>query len=911
VQNDELTPQPAIARLSQSPIHGTASATNIEAGETIADIVRRHAEARPDAPALVAEGQAPLTYAALAGLMGRIRERLNTAGFGRGDRIAVVGPNDAATAALVTGIWGCAAAVPMNPALSAGEFAIYFRDLKVQAVAVVGGVETVAGKVAKEIGLPALEIERVDNDVAGMIDIRRFPGGRKAARPGTARGDDLALVLLTSGTTSHSKVVPVTNSQLTAKMRWEVEAYGLTPADRCLNLMPLFHGHGLYCSLGSTLCSGSSIVTLTEFSPDAFFRLLRQQLPTWYTGAYTFHHRIRAAAPDYAEAIRKSRLRFAKTASGPLDLRVAEDISTLLHAPVIAAYSSTELGGITSTPFPPSPQKLDTVGRPHGRDVAVMTPDGKLLPPGEIGEVAVRSAETFTGYENDAAETARCFVGGWFRTGDEGFLDEDGYLTLTGRIKDIINRGGEKITPSEVDNALMGHPDVATAVTFPMPHPTLGQEVAVAIVLRKGAEMTDETLTHFLRGRLAPFKVPRRFIFVDDIPKGASGKIQRRILADAFGLVTDSVAGGQERIADDRPPTALEARLQRIWAEALGLERVGLYEDFFMLGGDSLQAVDLFLRIEKEVGRRLPRSVLFEAGTVAKMAHRIEEFVASPCLVPIQPKGNLPPFFCVHDGNAEVLKYRELARLVGDRQPFYGIQSRGLDGEEEPFTDIDEMAAYYVQEIRNVQPEGPYYIGGYSFGGRVAYVMAQILRAAGEEVALLALIDTFCHAGQARVGWRKWLALHRERLREQTFFNIPAYLWLRVKNLVELTFVQLRRKSYAAAWRFYKSRGKPLPRLLWRPVPANDMIRHNYRARPYDGDAVLFKAQRNAWNHPDEHDGWYGLIKGRLEVRPIPGTHFEIMNQPHVRTVAAELADVLEQARATQMRRNRISAEAS
>ncbi|MGE0652769.1 MAG: AMP-binding protein [Alphaproteobacteria bacterium] len=873
--------------------------------ETISDVVRRHAIATPDAPALVAEGQAPLTYAVLANLMDRIREQLNAAGFGRGDRIAVVGPNDAATAALITGIWECAAVVPMNPALSAGEFAIYFRDLKVQAVAIVSGVDTAAGMVARDIGLPVLEVERIDNDVAGMIDVRPFPGGRKAARPGAARSDDLALVLLTSGTTSHSKVVPVTNSQLTAKMRWEVEAYGLTPADRCLNLMPLFHGHGLYCSLGSTLCSGSSIVTLTDFSPDAFFRLLATLGPTWYTGAYTFHHRIRAAAPDHAEAIRKSRLRFAKTASGPLDLRVAEDVSKLLRAPVIAAYSSTELGGITSTPFPPTPQKLDTVGRPHGREVAIMAPNGEFLPPGATGEVAVRSTETFTGYENDAAETARCFVGAWFRTGDEGFLDENGYLTLTGRIKDIINRGGEKITPSEVDNALMGHPDVATAVTFPVPHLTLGQEVAVAIVPRKGAEMTDETLTHFLRGRLAPFKVPRRFVFVDDIPKGASGKIQRRILADAFGLITDSVAGGGERIADDRPPTALEAKLQCIWAEALGLERVGLYEDFFMLGGDSLQAVDLFLRIEKDVGRRLPRSVLFEAGTVAKMAHRIEEFVPSPCLVPIQPKGDLPPFFCVHDGNAEVLKYRELARLVGDKQPFYGIQSRGLDGEEEPFTDIDEMAAYYVQEIRKVQPEGPYYIGGYSFGGRVAYVMAQVLRAAGEEVALLALLDTFCLAGQKHVGWREWLALHRERLREQSFLGIPAYLWLRVRNGIELNYVRLRRKSYSAAWHFCKARGKPLPRLLWRPVPANDMIRHNYRPRPYDGDAVLFKAERNAWNHPDEHDGWYGLIQGNLEIRPITGTHFEIMRQPHVRTVARELTAALEKARAASQRRGK------
>ncbi|MGE0652768.1 MAG: thioesterase domain-containing protein, partial [Alphaproteobacteria bacterium] len=415
----------------------------------------------------------------------------------------------------------------------------------------------------------------------------------------------------------------------------------------------------------------------------------------------------------------------------------------------------------------------------------------------------------------------------------------------------------------------------------------------------------------FLRGRLAAFKLPRRFVFVDELPKGPTGKVSRRSLAEQFGLVIDSAIARPKPTEDDRPATSLEAKLQRLWAETLGLDRVGLNDDFFMLGGDSLQAVELFLRIEKEFGRRLPRSILFEDGTVAKMARRIENVVPSRCIVPIQPHGDHPPFFCVHDGNAQVLKYRELSRFLGPEQPFYGIQSRGLDGEEDPFTDIDEMAAYYVQEIRKVQPEGPYYIGGYSFGGRVAYVMAQILRTAGEEVALLALIDTFCHYGQARVGLREWLALHRERLRKQSLSNIPGYVWLRIKNLVELTFVQVRRESYAVAWRLYKSRGKPLPRILRRPVAANDMIRHNYRPRAYDGDAVLFKAERNAWNHTDRHDRWRDLIKGRLEIRSITGTHFEIMTQPHVRKVAAELTAALEKARAAQVRPVRISAKAS
>ena len=877
---------------------GDTPSLEISVQETIGEIVRRRARVIPDSPAFVAEGQSPLTYGALAHLMGRLETQLNDKGFGRGDRIATVGANDAATAALVTAIMGCATAVPMNPDLSAGEFALYLRELKVQAVGIVSGIDTQARGTAAKIGLPVLEVERVDNGVAGMIDLRAGSGGGDAAHPGGAQLDDLALMLTTSGTTSHSKVVPVSHRQLVAKVARHAQAQKMRASDRCLNLMPLFHGHGLYTSLGATLYSGASVVTLPEFSVESFFRLIATLAPTWYTGSYTFHHAICAAALHHAAVARESQLRFIKTGSGHLDPRIAETLETVFRAPVISTYASTETGYICGTPLPPAVRKPGTVGVPVDGRIAIMGPDDRLLAHGEHGEVVVDSAGIFSGYENDDAANQKCFVDGWFRTGDEGIIDRDGYLTLTGRIKDIINRGGEKITPSEVDGALKDHPDVADAVTFPVPHATLGQEVAAAVVPVKGADLTDEGLSKFLRGRIAPFKVPRRFVIVDEIPTGPTGKIQRRNLAEAFGLVTDS-SRTQPVAVDNRPATALEAKLQRLWSEVLGLDHVGLNEDFFMLGGDSLQAVELFLRVEKETGRRLPRSVLFEAGTAARMAQRIEETAPSPCLVPIQPKGKSPPFFCVHDGNGQVLNYQNLSRFLGDAQPFYGIQCRGLDGEEEPFTRIDEMAAHYVREIKKVQPVGPYYLGGYSFGGRVAYVMAQHLRGAGDDIALLALIDTYSQAGERRVSTSDWLAHHRLRVKSLAPGQVPGYLWLRARNATKTVYMTLRVRCFSNTWRFFESQGQPLPRILRRPVPANDMIRRAYQPRPYDGDAVLFKAERYAWAHADQHDGWHKLIRGRLEIRPISGRHYEIMTQPHVQMLEKELSAALAKARTT------------
>jgi acyl carrier protein len=287
--------------------------------------------------------------------------------------------------------------------------------------------------------------------------------------------------------------------------------------------------------------------------------------------------------------------------------------------------------------------------------------DGRILSPAERGEVVVRDEQIFDGYEDNPAANAAAFFDGWYRTGDEGFFDEDGYLTLTERINETINRGGEKIAPGEVDKALLRHPEVRQAVTFPIPHATLGEEVAAAVVLAKGTTTTDQELNRFLQRRLAGFKVPRRILFTDAIPRSANGKVQRRALAKAFDLDFTAPAAGKKAAQDDRPPTPVEHQLQRIWADSLGLDHVGLHDNFFLLGGDSLQAVELFLRVEEELGFRLPLSSLFEAGTVAEQAKSIEAAAPPGCVVPIQPKGERPPFFCVHYGNGPVLNFRGLA----------------------------------------------------------------------------------------------------------------------------------------------------------------------------------------------------------------------------------------------------------
>lgn len=869
--------------------------------DTICSVIRRWADIQPDAPALVEEGRALLNYGVLVAIMDDVRAALHASGLGRSDRVAVVHSGGVDMASLILGVISGASAVPLDPRHTVGEFEAYLRDRKVNALIVERDTSPAAVLAARELRIPVMDTRPKDFGGGTWSGIATLTP-RKPARTGLSEADDTALVLATSGTTDQSKIVPRSHRRFLARVAVEEITTELGPNDVGVVMRPLFYAGAFNCVL-SALYTGGSIVVMANFEPRQFFKILRSRNVTWYGGGPTFQKVIHAHAiahPEDAADIRLSQIRVETAALEP---EIADGLEHLFSTCVSTSYGSTESGRIAFSCPSIGLRKVGTVGFSverlgfQGSEVRIRSLNGEFLPVGERGEIVVRGPQVFEGYENNEAANAAAFVDGWFRTGDEGFFDEDGYLTLTGRIKEIINRGGEKVSPAEVDAALLGHPDVKEAATFPLRHPTLGEEVAAAVVQAPGAGLTDQVLTRYLLARLTGFKVPRRFYFVSEIPKSDAGRVQRYKLAETLGVSND--IGTQRARVSDRKATPLEAQLQVIWARALGIPEIGLDDNFLMLGGDSLQAVELFLRIEQVLGRRLPRSVLFEAGTVAEMAKRIEETALSPCLVPIQPKGDKPPFFCVHDGNGEVLNYRHLARLVGKAQPFYGIQCLGLDGESVPFIRIEEMAAYYIQEIKKIQPVGPYYIGGYSFGGRVAYVMAQQLRSADEEVALLALLDTASGHGQRHVSSRSWLTHHRERMRSLPVSEIPTYLWMRASNLAGMIYMGTRIRCFALAWRLLESFGWPVPRFLRRPVPANDMIRRTYQARPYDGNATLFKAERYAWTHADAHDGWRDLIRGKLEIRPISGQHFEIVDPPHVQVLARELADALQRAQAT------------
>ena len=507
------------------------------AATTIRELLRAGA---PDAPAIGAPEREPLTYARLGKLADETGRALNDFGIGRNDRVAIVLPNGPEMAAAFIAIGANATTAPLNPAYREDEFVFYLEDLRAKALVVMEGDESAAVTVANRLDVPVLRLCVSDDAPAGVFEL--YAEGATHGHAGTtgaAAEEDIALVLHTSGTTSRPKIVPLTHGNVCASAGHILQTLALTPADRCLNIMPLFHIHGLMAATLASLAAGASVWCTPGFNALRFFTWTDEIEPTWYTAVPTMHQAILARAPRNQEAVARCKLRLIRSSSSSLPPQVMAALEETFGCPVIESYGMTEAAHqMASNLLPPGKRKPGTVGVAAGPEVQIMDEAGAVLNSGETGEVAIRGPNVTRGYESNPEANASAFTDGWFRTGDQGVLDDEGYLTITGRLKEIINRGGEKISPPEVDNVLMDHPAVAQCVTFGMPHKSLGEEVAAAVVLREGMEATEQDIRAFASEHLADFKVPRKVLILEEIPKGATGKLQRIGLATKLGLDT-------------------------------------------------------------------------------------------------------------------------------------------------------------------------------------------------------------------------------------------------------------------------------------------------------------------------------------------------------------------------------------
>ncbi len=510
---------------------------------TIKNLLSGHPE---DAPAIGAPDRDWLSYGGLRALAVDVRQQLHAAGVGRGDRVAIVLPNGPEMAAAFVTVAQAATTAPLNPAYREDEFAFYIDDLKAKAVILAADEDGPAYAAASRLGVTILRLQVDATQPAGHFALRAEGAGdtADADEPGA---EDVALILHTSGTTSRPKIVPLLQSNVAASAHNIASSLALTADDRCMNVMPLFHIHGLLAAVSATLATGGQVWCAPGFDALRFFGWLRDADPTWYTAVPTMHQAILSRAGRNADVIANARLRFLRSSSASLPGPVMEKLFETFGAPVVEGYGMTEAAHqMCSNPLKPGSQKPGAVGLPAGPEVRIADEVDPVLTDGGVGEVVISGPNVTPGYEGNPEANAKNFfeVDGqrWFRTGDQGTFDDDGYLILTGRLKEIINRGGEKVSPLEVDGVLSAHPAIAQVVTFALPHPKLGEEVAAAVVLREGEDVTDRDIRDFAKERLADFKVPRKVIILDEIPKGATGKLQRIGLAEKLGLVEEAAS---------------------------------------------------------------------------------------------------------------------------------------------------------------------------------------------------------------------------------------------------------------------------------------------------------------------------------------------------------------------------------
>lgn len=505
--------------------------------QTIFELIQAQAQSQPQAQALRFHGRDTLSYANLMLAIEQVKSEINRYGLGRNDRIAIVHPNGPEMALIVLGILSCASCAPLNQKYTATEFEFYLADLNVKAVIVRAGLKSPVIAVCERLNIPVIELAANTSEPIGTLHFNHSEVAN-AVSSEYAQPQDTALILHTSGTTSRPKIVPLTQQNLLCSAQNVVATLRLTPQDSCFNIMPLFHIHGMMAGLLAPLVSGGSVICSPGFAEDPFFIAqffpwMIALKPTWYTAVPTMHQAIIANAPRYPDIVTQSPLRFIRSSSSSLAPQVMASLESIFQAPVIEAYGMTEAAHqMASNPLPPAEHKPKSVGLAAGPEVAIMDTSGNQLPVGSTGEIVIRGPNVMRAYENNDQANATAFYGDWFRTGDEGVMDAENYLYLTGRLKELINRGGEKLSPREIDEVLMDHPAILQAVTFAAPHPSLGEVPAAAIILREGFAVEAKEIQAFASKQLAAFKIPNPIIFVSEIPKGPTGKLQRIGLAE-------------------------------------------------------------------------------------------------------------------------------------------------------------------------------------------------------------------------------------------------------------------------------------------------------------------------------------------------------------------------------------------
>lgn len=711
---------------------------------TIYKLISKYKEKFPQSHCIVSPGQSSLSYVDLYNHIHYVTQTLNSLEIGINDRVATVIPNGPEMATAFLTIASCSTCAPLRPTYNEKDFEFYLKDINAKALITLNDFKTPAREIARNLDITIIELKPSTNKPAGTFQLINDSKQKKEVKPTFAVPYDTALILHTSGTTARPKIVPLTHQNLCTSANNIMNSLNLQQKDRCLNIMPLFHIHGLIGAILSSISAGASIVCTRGFNVNTFFDLLYELKPTWYTAVPTMHHSILSKIQK--DGIRYTNLRFIRSSSQALPPKNMKALEDIFEVPVIESYGMTEASHqMASNPLPPGIRKPGSVGIAAGPEISIMNEEGEHLLSGEIGEIVIRGSNVMKAYEKNDTANNISFTNGWFRTGDEGYLDKDNYLYITSRIKEIINRGGEKISPREIDEALLDLSEINEAVAFSIPHERLGETVGVAIIYKKGNTLTKWDIQQYIAKNLGDNKVPEEIIILEEIPKGATGKIQRIGLAEKLGIKEkrDYIDSIEEK-SHKPPKNQLEQELHEIWSEVLRISNLGVNQNYFQLGGDSILATSIISQMKEKMEIQEISPVIFlHAPTIEQMAELIKKNEISTLTIASVKKlrnGTGKPIFFVHPESGDIEKIKLFIRYLRVSNPIYGVRAEMVQGNQ--YT-IEDLASKYLKEISSLFPEEQIVIGGIGIGSLIASEIARKLTNRGNEPVLLLLITPY------------------------------------------------------------------------------------------------------------------------------------------------------------------------
>lgn len=859
----------------------------------ISERIREYSTIFPDKAAIMKVSGQKASYSDFIKIYDETKSFFGHIGIKSCDRVALLSDESMGYALLGLGIMENSVYAPMDIEMNPEKMESIFELLRIDYIITnskTGGHIDLAQQMG--LGIIAYHFDCENSGI--RIDFDLISKGRAPYNKEYNYDSDICLLATTSGTTSTPKVVPSPYKSKLSSIISFLNYFGEDQNAFTISLAPK-HVSNFIGNINTTMMTGGTIMVLDKFKHNELIEILDKYPITWFTASPAVLSSLAEYIVNNNLDINANQLKFIRASGAPLPLKSKLELESIFKTEVIQTYGMTEVGNISSTYKAPRGFKEGSVGVSTGIGVKILD-----------DEILVRGPSVFGGYENPEESNDKYFIDGWFKTGDMGYLDEDGYIFITGRIKEMINKGGEKVSPYEVEKHILESSKVIQAAVFPYPNDIGSEDVSAALKLRDEESFSLLELRDFLHTKLSSYKMPSILYIVKDIPISENNKVQRKRLFQLFESEKSDLVISKEDLISTSPDmnvdnlTETEIKLYQMWRKVLKNKNFGPNDDFFKLGGDSLASVSVLSEIEDTFNIRMPINTFFDSRNVRALGSYIDNAVSMienlKFLMPIKLSGSKTPLICLHTGDGQAVTYHNIGRFLDDDRPVYGFKFRMNKGDWTHPLSFDALGRTYANEIEALCPEGPYYVLGGCYGGILALKVAITLKERGKDVAAVIMLDSPITGLARKEGRSRNSSVLVNKFRDTLVqlrlikpSKLTALLAKKIRSFISLSIENIRYKLYKFAIRNNHERLINLAGM----EAALKYALHTYRQEKYEGKVYYFKATLGS-NANNGREEYWGSYITELIVTPVETVHNDMQNEENSKFISGELAGMLD-----------------